>query len=147
MFSRRIVICYSKLSWRLRLKERIPYTMERSCLKKAKLIYFVEVLHVRDSQAWTDLTLEFIRSSRTHLSHHTCRWVAHKIMLPTGKSVWEALVLAPVNPQYEDRLLIKLQVQYKVQEKYKFRTCCVQKLSWMSKHNMFWTCIFLVLNL
>ena len=51
MFSRQIVTCYSKLSWRLRLKARIPYTMERSCLRKAKLIYFVGVLHVKDSQA------------------------------------------------------------------------------------------------
>ena len=40
-----------------------------------------------------------------------------------------------------------------VQEKYKFRTCCVQQLFWMPKnkktifvHNMFWTCIFLVLK-
>ena len=38
-----------------------------------------------------------------------------------------------------------------VQEKYKFRTCCVQKLFFKAfktifVHNMFWTCIFLVLK-
>ena len=45
----------------------------------------------------------------------------------TGKPVSEALILESVNPQYDDQLFIKLQVQYK-QEKYKIRTCCVQKL-------------------
>ena len=38
----------------------------------------------------------------------------------TGKSVSEALFLESVNPQYDERLFIELQ------EKYKFRTCCVQ---------------------
>ena len=58
----------------------------------------------------------------------------------TGKSFSEALILASVNPQYEKRLFIEFP------EKYKFRTCCVQILFWMSKqkqkktifvHNMF----------
>ena len=40
--------------------------------------------------------------------------------LRTGKSFSEALILALVNRQYDERLLIELQ------EKYKFRTCCVQ---------------------
>ena len=39
-----------------------------------------------------------------------------------GKSVSEALILESVNPQYDKRLFIELQ------EKYKFRICCVQKL-------------------
>ena len=30
----------------------------------------------------------------------------------TGKSLSEALVFAPINPQYDDRLFIELQVQY-----------------------------------
>ena len=38
----------------------------------------------------------------------------------TGKSFSEALILAPVNPQYDERLFIEFQ------EKYKFTTCCVQ---------------------
>ena len=41
----------------------------------------------------------------------------------TGKSFSEALILAPVNPQYDERLFIKCQ------EKYKFRTFCVQTSS------------------
>ena len=40
----------------------------------------------------------------------------------TGKSVSEALILESVSPQYDERLFIELQ------EKYKFRTCCVQIL-------------------
>ena len=40
----------------------------------------------------------------------------------TGKSFSEAFILASVNPQYDKRLFIELQ------EKYKFRTCCVQIL-------------------
>ena len=40
----------------------------------------------------------------------------------TGKSFSEALILASINPQYDKRLFIELQ------EKYKFRTCSVQKL-------------------
>ena len=45
----------------------------------------------------------------------------------TGKSFSEALILASVNPQYGKRLFIDSP------EKYKFRTCCVQILFWMSK--------------
>ena len=40
----------------------------------------------------------------------------------TGKSMSEALILESVNPQYDERLFIDFQ------EKYKFTTCCVQKL-------------------
>ena len=40
----------------------------------------------------------------------------------TDRSFSEALILASLNPQYEERLFIELQ------EKYKFRTCWVQKL-------------------
>ena len=42
--------------------------------------------------------------------------------LVTGKSFSEALILASVNPQYDERLFIEFQ------EKYKFTTCSVQKL-------------------
>ena len=45
----------------------------------------------------------------------------------TGKPVSEALILESVNPQYDKRLFIELQ------EKYKFRTCCVKILFWTSK--------------
>ena len=45
----------------------------------------------------------------------------------TGKSFSEALILASVNPQYDKRLFIEFP------EKYKFTTCCVQILFWMSK--------------
>ena len=40
----------------------------------------------------------------------------------TDKCFSEALILASVNPQYDKRLFIEFP------EKYKFRTCCVQKL-------------------
>ena len=48
-------------------------------------------------------------------------------MSVTGKSVSEALILESVNPEYDKRLFIELQ------EKYKFRTCFVQILFWMSE--------------
>ena len=38
----------------------------------------------------------------------------------TGKSFSEALILAPVNPQCDESLLIEFQ------EKYKFTTCCFE---------------------
>ena len=45
----------------------------------------------------------------------------------TGKSVSEAFIFESVNPQYNERLFIQFP------EKYKFRTCCLQKLFGMSK--------------
>ena len=80
----------------------------------------------------------------------------HYIFLCTGKSLSEALIFASTNPQYDDRLFIEWQVQYmKIPSENLGRTCCVQKLFWMSEtisvHNMFssrfelgifmyWTC-------
>ena len=40
----------------------------------------------------------------------------------TVKSVSEALIFESVNPQYDERLFIESP------EKYKFKTCCIQKL-------------------
>ena len=59
----------------------------------------------------------------------------------TGKSLSEALIFGSTNPQYDDRLFIELQVQYmKIPSSNMGRTCCVQKLFWMSEtisvHNM-----------
>ena len=54
----------------------------------------------------------------------------HKIIetfMLAGKSFSEALIIASVNPQYDETLFIELQ------EKYKFRTCCEQILFWMLK--------------
>ena len=45
----------------------------------------------------------------------------------TCKSFSEALILASVNPQYDERFFIEFP------EKDKFTTCCVQILFWMSK--------------
>ena len=45
----------------------------------------------------------------------------------TGKSLSEALIFESVNPQYDERLFLESP------KKYKFRTCCVQILFWMSK--------------
>ena len=63
------------------------------------------------------------------------------LLLCTGKSFSEALVLVSVNPQYDEILFIELQ------EKYKFRRCCVQKcffLFWHSKQYLYTTCSELV---
>ena len=43
------------------------------------------------------------------------------------KSFSEALILESVSPQYDERLFVEFL------EKYKFTTCCVQILFWMSK--------------
>ena len=45
----------------------------------------------------------------------------------TGKSFSGALIFASVNPQYDKILFIEFP------KKYKFTTCCVQILFWMSK--------------
>ena len=52
----------------------------------------------------------------------------------TSKSFLEALILASVNPQYVKRLCIEFL------EKYKFTTCCVQKL-------FVFFCFYFVVNL
>ena len=51
----------------------------------------------------------------------------YRALLQVSKSLSEALILASTNPQYDDRLFIKLRVQY-LHENYKLRTCCVHKL-------------------
>ena len=73
------------------------------------------------------------------------RW-KHFYSLPIkrrGKSFSEALILASVNPQYDESLFIECQ------GKFKFTTCCVQILFLMSKqkqknntctHTMSWGC-------
>ena len=45
--------------------------------------------------------------------------VAHNFVLFTGKSFSDALILASINAQYDERLFIEFQ------EKYKLTTCCV----------------------
>ena len=42
----------------------------------------------------------------------------------TGKSMSEALILASINAKYDDRLFVELRVQ----ENYKFSTCCVHQI-------------------
>ena len=49
-----------------------------------------------------------------------------RIVIFTGKSLSEAFIIASINPQYDDRLFIELQVQYK--KTYNFSTCCVLQL-------------------
>ena len=47
----------------------------------------------------------------------------------TGKSLSEALIPGPTNPQYDRRLFLELQVQYmKIPSSNLGRNCCVQKL-------------------
>ena len=51
------------------------------------------------------------------------------ILDDTGKSLSEAFIFASINPQYDERLFIELQVQYmKIPRSNLGRTCCVQKL-------------------
>ena len=60
----------------------------------------------------------------------------------------EAPIFASTNLQYDNRLLIELQVQYiKTPSSYLGRTCCVQKLFWMFSPGLslefsckYWTC-------
>ena len=52
-----------------------------------------------------------------------------QIKIYTGKSFSEALILESVNAQYDKIFFIEFP------EKYKFATCCVQILFWMSKQN------------
>ena len=62
--------------------------------------------------------------SRAHI-HASCKsgkTLFFSLVLFTGKSFSEALILASVNPQYDKRLFIEFP------EKYKFTTCCVQIL-------------------
>ena len=63
----------------------------------------------------------------------------------TGKSLSEALLFASINPQYDDRLFIELQIQYmKISSSNLERTSCVQKLFLTFRtifvHNMFSPC-------
>ena len=55
------------------------------------------------------------------------KYIIYVFYMCTGKSFSEALILASVNPQYDERLLTEFQ------EKYNLTTCCVQILFWMSK--------------
>ena len=85
-------------------------------------------------------------------------YMAHIITQSTGKSLSEYLVFASTNPQYNNRLFIELKIQYmKIPNSNLGRTCCVQKLFWMSEtisvHNMFspvlsleFSCIALVIQ-
>ena len=62
--------------------------------------------------------------------------------ISTGKSLSKALIFASTNPQYDDRLVIELQVQcMKISSSNLRRTCCVQKLFLTFRtifvHNMF----------
>ena len=71
---------------------------------------------------------------------HLFRWALQTNFVPsyffralvspiTGKSLSESLILASTNPQYEDRLLFELQIQFmKIPSWNLGRTCCVQKL-------------------
>ena len=59
----------------------------------------------------------------------------------TGKSLSEALIYASTNPQYDNRLFIKLQAQYmKIPSSNLERTCCVLKFRTILVHNMFFLC-------
>ena len=68
----------------------------------------------------------------------------------TGKSLSEALIFASTNPQYDDRLFIDLQLLTQKNtnsEHVMYKNCfeCQNKKT-IFVHNMFSTCIFLVLK-
>ena len=63
----------------------------------------------------------------------------------SGKCLSEALIFASINPQYDDRLFIELQVKYtKIPSSDLGRTFCVQKLFLTFRtiflHYMFFPC-------
>ena len=66
----------------------------------------------------------------------------------TGKSFSEQLIIASVNPQYDNRLFIELQVQYEKNislEHVAYKNCFfvfVLTFKTIFVHIMFWTCIF-----
>ena len=67
------------------------------------------------------------------------------IVWATGKSLSDTLIFASINPQYDNRLFIEIQVQYmKIQSSNLGRTYCVQKLFLTFRtifvHNMFSLC-------
>ena len=71
----------------------------------------------------------------------SCDILKH-FQISTGKSLSEALIFASINPQYDDKLFIELQVQcMKNSSSEHGETCCVQKLfltfRTISVHNMF----------
>ena len=99
------------------------------------------------------------RTLISYLNYHfTIFLFVNNLFSVTGKSLSEALIFASTNTQYDDRLFIELQVQYmKIPSSNLGRTCCVQKLFWMSEtisvHNMFspglnleFSCIELVIQ-
>ena len=100
---------------------------------------------------FTNLCLDSMCNLSSNCTRTTLSYV-HSETSGTGKSVSEALTLESVNPQYDERLFNEFH------EKYKFTTCCVQILFWMSKQKqknnfcaqhvlpMFWACSFHVLN-
>ena len=68
-------------------------------------------------------------------------FIFHEKWTSTGKSFSEALILASVNPQFIE-----------FPEKYKFRTCCVQKCVFFlfllchSKQYLYTTCLIFIRN-
>ena len=98
----------------------------------------MNVLHISSSIIYPICsTEEVVKIQKTKKLKH--------LGIHTGKYVSEALILQSVNPQYDDRLFIKLQVQcMKIPSSNLGRTCCVQKLFLTFRtifvHNMFSPC-------
>ena len=118
------------------LKISQPLSKSINCDKK--------MLDAKSSKSYVDLSNASLFLS---MVDQLAQGFAHLLTsyIRTGKSLSEALIFPSTNPQYDDRLLIELQVQYK-----KFpssnlgRTCCVQKLFLTFRtifvHNMFSPC-------
>jgi hypothetical protein len=71
------------------------------------------------------------------------------LMIVTGKSLSEALIFAPTNPQYDKRLFIDLPVQYMktTSSEHVVHTNCFLFLFWHSEQFMHTTCSPHVLSL
>ena len=90
-------------------------------------------------QSYCELTDARMRASEKDSPVKKGKQPNYKILV-TGKSFSEALILASVNPQHDKRLFIEFP------EKYKFRTCCAQKLLFfvLKFKTMYKTCSDLV---
>ena len=69
-------------------------------------------------------------------------WLCVQFSLITGKSLSQALILSSTNPQYDNRLFIKLPVQYMkiTTSEHVVYTNCFLFLFWHSEQSMYTTC-------
>ena len=74
------------------------------------------------------MSTKFVLLDELTLNTYILIKIILNIMIFTGKSFSEALILASTTPQYDKRLLMNVHVQYMKIENYKLSTCCVHRL-------------------